>query len=90
MRVKILEALAQGLPIVSTTLGCEGIAVTHGQNILIADTPLEFATAVLRLLDNPEVAAHMGHNGRRLAEQVYAYRQVCRPLEAVYNGVKTA
>lgn len=89
MRVKILEALAQGLPIVSTTLGCEGIAVTHGQNILIADPPHEFATAVLHLLDNPETAAQLGQNGRRLAEQVYDYRQVCRPLEAVYNGIES-
>lgn len=89
MRVKILEALAQGLPIVSTTLGCEGIAVTHGQNILIADTPHEFATAVLHLLDNPETAAQLGQNGRRLAEQVYDYRQVCRPLEAVYSGIES-
>lgn len=85
MRVKILEALAQGLPIVSTTLGCEGIAVTHGQNILIADTPHEFAQAVLRLLDNPQLAAELGCNGRRLAEQLYDYRQVCLPLETIYS-----
>jgi glycosyltransferase involved in cell wall biosynthesis len=85
MRVKILEALAQGLPIVSTTLGCEGIAVTHGQNILIADTPHEFAHAVLRLLDNPRFATELGCNGRRLAEQLYDYRQVCQPLESVYR-----
>ncbi len=43
MRVKILNALAQGLPIVTTTLGCEGIAVEHGQHVLIADTPGAFA-----------------------------------------------
>ncbi len=84
MRVKILNALAQGLPIVSTSLGCEGIAVTHGQNILIADTPHDFAEAVLRLLDSPEFATQLGHNGRRLAEQEYDYRQACRPMDAVY------
>lgn len=85
MRVKILEALAQGLPIVSTTLGCEGIAVTHGQNILIADTPDEFAQAVLRLLEQPQFAAELGCNGRRLAESLYDYRQVCQPLETIYS-----
>ncbi len=89
MRVKILEALAQGLPIVSTTLGCEGIAVTHGQDILMADSPAEFAAAVLNLLNEPQFAAQLGRNGRRLAEQVYDYRQVCRPLEAVYHHVKS-
>ncbi len=87
MRVKILEALAQGLPIVSTTLGCEGIAVTHEQDILIADTPHEFAQAVLRLLDNPQFAAELGCNGRRLAERLYDYRQVCQPLETIYSRV---
>ncbi len=85
MRVKILNALAQGLPIVSTSLGCEGIAVTHDQNILIADSPRDFAEAVLRLLENPELAAQLGHNGRQLAEQQYDYRQACRPIEVVYN-----
>lgn len=87
MRVKILEALAQGLPIVSTTLGCEGIAVTHGQDILIADTPHEFALAVLRLLEQPQFAAELGCHGRQLAEAVYDYRQVCQPLEKVYSRV---
>jgi glycosyltransferase involved in cell wall biosynthesis len=88
MRVKILEALAQGLPIVSTTLGCEGIAVTHGHDILIADTPHEFAHAVLRLLDDPQFAAQLGNNGRQLAEQRYDYRQACKPLEIVYSQAR--
>ncbi len=87
MRVKILNALAQGMPIVSTSLGSEGIAVTHGQDIVIADRPDEFAEAVLRVLDNPEFAAQLGENGRRLAEQRYDYRQVCSPIEAIYNRI---
>jgi glycosyltransferase involved in cell wall biosynthesis len=87
MRVKILNALAQGLPIVSTGLGCEGIAVTSGQNILIADSPYDFAEAVLRMLENPDFAAQLGNNGRRLAEQQYDYRRACLPIEAVYARV---
>ena len=43
MRVKILNALAQGLPMVSTTVGCEGIHVRNNYDILVADTPQEFA-----------------------------------------------
>jgi glycosyltransferase involved in cell wall biosynthesis len=84
MRVKILNALAQGLPIVSTGLGCEGIAVTSGQNILIADSPHDFAEAVLRMLENPDFAAQLGNDGRRLAEEQYDYRRACLPIEAVY------
>jgi glycosyltransferase involved in cell wall biosynthesis len=84
MRVKILNALAQGLPIVSTTLGAEGIAVTPGKNILLADTPKEFADAVLRLLHDPALAGRLGAAGRRLAEEQYDYRVTCSPLEDVY------
>jgi glycosyltransferase involved in cell wall biosynthesis len=84
MRVKILNALAQGLPIVSTSLGCEGIAVTDEQNILIRDTPVEFAQAVLRLLNAPDLRSRLSRNGRRLAESRYDYRHACQPLDAVY------
>jgi glycosyltransferase involved in cell wall biosynthesis len=85
MRVKILNALAQGLPIVSTSLGCEGIQVTHEHDILIADTPAEFADAVLRVLEDAGIAARLSHNGRRLAETVYDYRVACRPLDKIYQ-----
>ncbi len=89
MRVKILNALAQGLPIVSTRLGCEGIAVTPGQDIFIADTPQDFAEAVLQLLDNSDNATRLGNNGRRLIERQYDYRQACLPLETVYQRIIT-
>jgi glycosyltransferase involved in cell wall biosynthesis len=85
MRVKILNAMAQGLPIVSTSLGCEGIAVTHGQDILIADNPYDFAEAILQVLNEPQLAAQLGRSGRLLAEQKYDYRQACLSLNAVYR-----
>lgn len=85
MRVKILNALAQGLPIVSTTLGCEGIQVTHEHDILIADTPADFAAAVRRVLDDPALARRLSENGRRLAETVYDYRVACRPLDDLFQ-----
>ncbi len=84
MRVKILNAMAQGLPVVSTTLGAEGIAVTDKQNILLADAPADFAAAVSRLLDDRELATRLGTAGRRLIETRYDYRHACRPLDEVY------
>ncbi len=90
MRVKILNALAQGLPIVSTSLGCEGIAVTHGQDILVADRPLDFAEAVLQMLDKPDFAKQLGRNGRRLVEQRYDYRRACPPIDAAYNQARAS
>jgi len=85
MRVKILNAMAQALPIVTTTLGCEGIAVESGKHVLIADSPADFAAAVLRVLDDPALGATLGHNGRALIDSVYDYRAACLPMEAAYR-----
>jgi glycosyltransferase involved in cell wall biosynthesis len=84
MRVKILNALAEGIPVVSTTLGCEGIQVTSGRDILVGDTPEEFAGQVLRVLDDPALGERLSANGRRLMEERYDYRTACRPLDDVY------
>jgi len=83
MRVKVLNALAQGLPVVTTTIGCEGIAVVPGRDLLVADTPEAFAEAVLRVLTDEELARTLAANGRHLVEQKYDYRIVCQKLEAI-------
>ena len=85
MRVKILQSLAEGIPIVSTALGCEGIGVTDGEDILIADEPADFAAAVLRALNDRALARQLSHNGRRLAETRYDYRRACVALDQVYD-----
>lgn len=84
MRVKILNALAEGIPIVSTTLGYEGIKVTPGQDILVGDTPEAFAAEVLRVLNDPALGRQLSVNGRKLVEEMYDYRSACRPLDDVY------
>jgi glycosyltransferase involved in cell wall biosynthesis len=88
MRVKILNALSQGLPIVTTTIGCEGIAVEHGRHLLIADTPQAFAEAVTLLLQDRALGEELGRNGRTLIQEKYDYRQVCAQLEQVYAARK--
>lgn len=87
MRVKILEALAHGMPLVTTTLGAEGIALKHGEHALIADDPRDFAAAVLRLLADPDYADTLGRNGRRLIETTYDYRQACQPLDTLLAAI---
>ncbi len=84
MRVKILNAMSQGIPMVSTTVGCEGIAVTHEEDILIADEPQTFADACIRLLTDAALNDKITQNGRRTAEEQYDYRQACRPLDKIY------
>lgn len=85
MRVKILNAMAQAMPIVSTTIGCEGIAVEDGCHLLVADQPRDFAGAVLKLLGDPALARQLGRNGRERVLERYDYRAACRPLEVVYS-----
>ncbi|MDM8532206.1 glycosyltransferase family 4 protein [Anaerolineales bacterium HSG25] len=85
MRVKILNALSQGLPMVSTTLGAEGIVIESGKNILIADEPKAFAEATLKLLKDRQFADELGRNGRKLAQEVYDYRVACQALDKIYG-----
>ena len=65
-RFKIIEAAACGVPIVSTTLGAEGIPVQHGRDILIADTPQDFADAIIKLIVDKQFAAVLAKNCREL------------------------
>ncbi len=91
MRVKILNALSQELPLVSTAIGAEGIALQNGVHALIADTPADFAAAVLRLLEDKALARRLGRNGRRLILERYDYRSACAPVDELYREVsKTA
>lgn len=90
MRVKILNALSQGIPMVSTTVGCEGIAVTDGVDICVADDPAAFADATVRLLTDQALNQQITDRGRRTAEDRYDYRQACRPLDALYEGRRTS
>ncbi len=76
MRVKVIEAWAWGLPIVSTTIGAEGIHYREGVDLLIADRPEDFAVAVCRLLDCPAEAEAMAAAGRRAVERHYDWRTV--------------
>lgn len=89
MRVKILNALAQGIPIVSTTLGCEGIAAIPGKDILVGDAPEEFAAAVLNLLNDSDLANQIAVRGRQLVVERYDYRLACGPLDNVYARAPT-
>jgi len=86
-RLKILDALAMGSAIVSTRIGCEGIEVTDGQDILMADTPQDFADAVCRVLDDATLRDRLGRAGRALVERRYDWRAVAQDMLAVYDGL---
>jgi polysaccharide biosynthesis protein PslH len=79
-RLKILEALALGTPVVSTSKGAEGLGVTHGKDILIADSAPAFAANVIRLLSEPSFRQRLASNGRQLVSQVYTWDRIGQEL----------
>jgi glycosyltransferase involved in cell wall biosynthesis len=80
-RIKILHSMALGLPVVSTRLGCEGLRVADGENILIRDTPEQFAAAVLNLLIDSGLASKLRTAGRKLVEEQYDWSLIFEQLE---------
>lgn len=86
-RLKIVEAMAMGKAIVSSTLGAEGIEAIPGRDILIADEPAAFAEAVSRLLNEPGLAAHIGNSARQLSDARYAWSSAARALESFFQQV---
>ena len=86
-RLKIVEAMAMGKAIVSTTLGAEGIEAVRGRDILIEDEPAAFAAAVGRLLADSSLAASIGQSARRLAVERYAWSGAAQALEGFYRRI---
>jgi glycosyltransferase involved in cell wall biosynthesis len=84
-RIKILEALAVGTPVVTTTKGAEGLAVRDGSEVLVADTPRAFADQVLRLLAAPDLAARLTGAGRALVAREYTWDVIAPRFEAVLS-----
>jgi len=81
-RIKIFEAMAMGKAVVSTSIGAEGLPVTHGENILLADDPREFAAAILRLLSDHGLRQRIGAAARRLVETQYSWSAVTNFLDS--------
>ncbi|MCY3724488.1 MAG: glycosyltransferase family 4 protein [Candidatus Poribacteria bacterium] len=83
-RLKILEALAMGKAIVSTSVGAEGLALKDGEEIFIADEPTVFADAVTRLLTDTPLRRRIGENGRARVERDYDWRSIGEKLHQLY------
>jgi glycosyltransferase involved in cell wall biosynthesis len=81
-RLKILEALAMGKAVVSTTVGAEGLPLVPGEHFVAADEPADFARAVVSLLQDPRRRQALGAAGRRLVEERHSWAQVASQFEA--------
>jgi polysaccharide biosynthesis protein PslH len=86
-RFKILEAGACGIPIVSTTLGAEGLPVRHGDHLLLADQPEDFARAVVELVRDRDHARRLGAGLRGLVEEQFSLRTLEREAQAILGAL---
>jgi glycosyltransferase involved in cell wall biosynthesis len=86
-RLKILEYMAMSKPVVSTTIGAEGLKVENNKNILIVDDWSEFADKIIDLLNDEERAKTIGENGRKLVEEKYDWKKISEKQMRVYEKV---
>jgi glycosyltransferase involved in cell wall biosynthesis len=86
-RLKVVEALSLGKAMVSTTLGCEGLAVGDREHLLVGDDAAAFAAAILELFDDASLRARLGATGRRLVESRYSWALAGERLDALYEQV---
>ncbi|MEJ7582530.1 MAG: glycosyltransferase [Acidimicrobiales bacterium] len=86
-RLKVLEALATGTPVVSTSVGVEGLDLEPGRHVVVADDPHTFATAVVELMADPGRRADLASAGRRLVEERFGWPHSVAALVAVHERV---
>jgi len=85
IRGKVLEAWAMAKPVVSTSIGCQGLEAITGRHLFIADRPEVFASQTVKLLKDKKLRLKMGMAGRRLVESKYNWEVIARKLEGIYQ-----
>lgn len=86
-RLKVLEAMAMRVPIVSTSTGIEGIDCIHGKHVLVAMDAQDFSDKLIELLDNPTLGAPLVDASRLLVEQQYGWNAIGERLDAFYRRI---
>jgi glycosyltransferase involved in cell wall biosynthesis len=84
-RLKILEAMASALPVVTTSVGAEGLGVKDGNEALIKDNLGELVESAVRVLQNPDLANKLGNSGRKFVEQNYTWDVSAEKLDKIYE-----
>jgi glycosyltransferase involved in cell wall biosynthesis len=86
-RLKIFEAMAMGKAVVSTTIGAEGLPVRHGTDLLLADSPDDFARSVVNLLQDSAARQKLGRAARELVATKYSWASVARDFASALETV---
>ena len=86
-RIKILDAWAMGKAVVSTSIGCEGLDVTDGENILVRDSAEALADGVLQVLHDHQLRSRLERSGRRTATETYSWSMVGQRLRSAYDDL---
>lgn len=87
IRIKIIEGMALGKAIVSTTIGAEGIRVTHAKDIMLADTADDFAEAISRCVEDAAFCRQLGDNARQLIHLHHNNADLMRKLSEFYRTI---
>jgi glycosyltransferase involved in cell wall biosynthesis len=85
-RLKIYECMAAGLPVVSTTVGAEGLSTTDGRDILLADDPADLAAACVRLLTNEGARRAIARNAMEMVRRDFSWEAVSRDFEKILEA----
>lgn len=86
-RLKVLEAMAAGLPIVSTSVGVASLGLTNGKNVVIADGPINMAKKTAELLKNPKKAEKIGRAGKEFVEKNYDWKAIVKLHDPIYEEI---
>ena len=87
IRIKIIESMALGKAVISTSIGAEGINIENKKNILIANTALEFFEAINTLFSKPEMVKEIGEQARLLIEKEHSTEKIINRLESFYRQI---
>jgi polysaccharide biosynthesis protein PslH len=89
-RLKILEALARGVPVVTTSVGCEGLGLRHEHELIVADDPVDLARWIDRLLEDDELCLALARAGRAAVEERYDWRRIGAAFADVLDAARRA
>jgi glycosyltransferase involved in cell wall biosynthesis len=88
-RLKILDALAMGMPIVSTTFAASGLSLSHGKHVLLADTSADFVSAIMQLLTSQSMREDLSMSGREFVSSTYSWEVIGKSLSEAYVYAQT-